>query len=106
MRAAALLLILAISATILAGAQCVVTCVRPATQPPCHHSPEKAQQTCDSSFVFGEKRAATVVEAPAASPAANRRNSGEPAPVCATLVPVAEPHEHPPGAADRLVLRI
>jgi hypothetical protein len=106
MRAAALLLILAISATIPAGAQCVVTCVRPVTQPPCHHSPEKAQPTCDSSFVFGEKRAITVVEAPAASPAAGRRISGEPAPDCARLDLAAEPGAYPPGAIRHLVLRI
>jgi hypothetical protein len=106
MRAAALLLILAISATILAGAQCVVTCVRPVTRPPCHHSPERAQQICDSSFVFGEKRAVTVIEPPSASPAATRRNPGEPAPVWATLDLAAEPGEHPQGATCHLVLRI
>ena len=106
MRIAALLVVLAIPATVLAGAQCAVRCVRPVGRPPCHHSPEKVRQTCDSSLACGEIRAVTVVEAPATSPAVGVRNYREPAQAWTALDVAAEARVHPPGGAGRLVLRI
>jgi hypothetical protein len=61
MRVSAILLILALATTIVAGAQCVVSCVRPVSPPPCHHSPEKSAKICDSNSVFGEKPAVTAL---------------------------------------------
>jgi hypothetical protein len=98
MRAAAFILIVAISATLVAGAQCVTACAHP-TPPPCHHSNQKAAKTCDASFVFGEKQPATIVEAPSAAvhalaPAAFPDAAGD------------LPHLRPPGDSAPLVLRI
>jgi hypothetical protein len=106
MRAAALLLILAISTTMVAGAQCVVACVHPASPPPCHHSPQKAAKTCDSSFVFGERRPVTIVEAPATGPAAAVRTPEPPATPFLAHTASAHPLLRPPGDGAPLVLRI
>jgi hypothetical protein len=105
MRAAALVVILAISATILSGAQCVVACVSP-TPPPCHHSPEKAAKICDSTFVFGEGQQVTVVETPAAGPATSVHIAEQPVPERAVLATSRDPRGHPPGDSGTLILRI
>ena len=105
MRAAALLVILAISATILAGARCAVACVRPAP-PPCHHSPEKAPPVCDSNYVIGEKRSAATVEAPSAAPVVAVVDFAAPAQSDAPTDPGRQPRRYPPGETAPLILRI
>lgn len=72
MRTAALILILAILTTLVAGAQCVTACADP-TPPPCHHTPQKAAKTCDSSSVFDDKHSVTLVEVPASAPSTRIR---------------------------------
>lgn len=99
MRTAALILILAILTTLVAGAQCVTACAD-ATPPPCHHAPQKAAKTCDASSVFDDKQPVTLVEVPAYAPSAR-----VPAPESAPLPP--EPSRLlPPGDSAPLVLRI
>jgi hypothetical protein len=105
MRAAVLFVILAISATVLSGAQCVVACVSP-TPPPCHHSPEKGVKICDSTFVFGERQQVTVVETPASGAATNVHITGQPVPERAVLDTSRDPRRHPPGDSGTLILRI
>jgi hypothetical protein len=99
MRTAALILILAILTTLVAGAQCVTACADP-TPPPCHHSPQKAAKTCDASSVFDDKHPVTLVEVPASASSA-RVPARESAPL---------PHDPPrllaPGDSAPLVLRI
>ena len=105
MRAAAIVLILAISTTIVAGAQCAVACVHPASPPPCHHSPEKAAKVCDSSSDFGEKRSVTVIEAPPAVPVTRAWSAAPPA--RGSIVATAGgPLLHPPREAAPQILRI
>jgi hypothetical protein len=99
MRTAAFILILAILTTLVAGAQCVTACADP-TPPPCHHTPQKAAKTCDSSSVFDDKHPVTLVEVPASAPSA-RVPATEPAP----LTPDSS-RLLPPGDSTPLVLRI
>jgi hypothetical protein len=106
MRLAAILLILAISATMVAGAQCVVACVHPAAPPPCHHSPQKAAKTCDASSVFDEKRTVTLIESPVACDTGSRWNPDPPQPPVPALAAAASAHRYPPGERTTLVLRI
>jgi hypothetical protein len=105
MRAAALLVILAIAAAADSGSRCAVACVRPAA-PPCHHSPEKAAKTCDSSVEFGERRPVAVVETPAAGPAVAILSLVPPASSEEQPGFDAAPRRHPPGEAAPHILRI
>uniref|UniRef100_Q01WV1 Secreted protein n=1 Tax=Solibacter usitatus (strain Ellin6076) TaxID=234267 RepID=Q01WV1_SOLUE len=106
MKAAALLVILAILTAIVAGAQCVVACAQPASLPPCHHTPQKAAKTCDSSLVFDERRPVTVIDAPSAGPVASHRTFQPPAHPGRVIAAAAGLRLHPPGASAPFVLRI
>ena len=106
MRAAALLVIVVILTAMVAGAQCVVACAQPTSPPPCHHGPQKAAKTCDSSFVFDERRPVTVIDAPSAGPIASYRTFAPPDQPSIVNVNAADPRVHPPGDSAPLVLRI
>jgi hypothetical protein len=106
MRAAALLVILAILATVIASAQCVVACAQPAGPPPCHHAPQKAAKACDSSSVFGERQPVTVIEAPSAGPVASNRTFDSPPLPGAAIAAAVDPRLRPPGDSAPLILRI
>ena len=106
MKAAALLVILAILTAIVAGAQCLVACAQPASPPPCHHAPQKAAKTCDSSFVFDERRPVTVIDAPSAGPVTSHRTFEPPDQPFTVIANAADPRLHPPGDSAPLVLRI
>src|SRR5438552_14041404 len=73
-RAAAMLLALAVLATVASSAQCVVRCIDPVTPPPCHHhAPTKQNppaQACAAAMLPGESRAhsAPVAITPLAAP--------------------------------------
>jgi hypothetical protein len=54
MRAAALILILAILTTLAAGAQCIAACAQPAP-PPCHHAPQNSIKSCGTTVVFEDR---------------------------------------------------
>src|SRR2546423_1808242 len=60
-RAAAMLLVLAVLATVASGARCVVRCIDPVTPPPCHHhAPTKQNppaQACAAAMLPVEMRA-------------------------------------------------
>jgi hypothetical protein len=105
MRAAALLVILAILAVMVAGAKCVVACAQPSAPPPCHHTPQKAAKTCDSSLVFDECRRVPVIEAPSAGPVESHRTFPPPDQPF-TLIVNAAPWLHPPGESVPIVRRI
>jgi hypothetical protein len=106
MRAAALLVILAILAVMVAGAQCIVACAQPSTPPPCHHAPQKTAKTCDSSFVFDECRQVPVIDAPSAGPVESHRTLHPPDQPLNVIVNAADPRLHPPGESAPLVLRV
>ncbi|MCU1234564.1 MAG: hypothetical protein JWP63_2531 [Candidatus Solibacter sp.] len=98
MRAAALIVILAIFTTLAAGAQCITACAQPAP-PPCHHAPQKAVKTCDTPIVFEDRAPVTIVAAlsfvlPAPEPAAPEFSLAR------------IPFLHPPGTTAPLILRI
>jgi hypothetical protein len=106
MRAAALLVILAILTVMVAGAQCVVACAQPSAPPPCHHAPQKTAKTCDFSLVFGERQPDKVIDAPSAAPVEWDRTFAPPDQPFAVIVDAAPPRLHPPGDSAPLVLRI
>src|SRR4051812_46096519 len=106
MRAAALFLGLAIAATVITGAQCVVACVRP-VPPPCHHSPDQPAKFCDSSFVLGEKQPVNVVEAPAVAAMVDAPHPLMAVPSCALPeLASAGLRRHRPGEILPDILRI
>ena len=101
MRAAALLVILAILTTLAAGAQCVAACAQPAP-PPCHHAPQKAAKSCDTSVIFDERHSAPHVE----TPAALARITSQPELAAPHLAPRRLPLVRPPARSAPLILRI
>jgi hypothetical protein len=98
--------IVAILATVVAGAQCVVACTQPAGPPPCHHAPQKAAKACDSSFVFGERQPVTLIEAPSADRVASNRTFDSLQLPGAAIAAAADLRLHPPGDSAPLILRI
>jgi hypothetical protein len=98
--------ILAILATVIAGAQCVVACAQPAGPPPCHHAPQKAAKACDSSSVFGERQSITVIEAPFAGPVARNPHVEPPDQPGNSIAAALDLRLRPPGDNSLLILRI